>query len=245
MAYLDSEKLTPEETIDRATHIIDGEFIGVSETSRFNLLVFRPERAIKGSLDEDAKERIYVVSYSELNKNREPTYKEGETYMLCLEKHVSVYYEHDQYVLLEDLVLNERDELWETYHEKASAAAKDASGISEYGVPFISSEDMEEVLEFSTNILVVRIGDVYAGGASDFTVSHHCSIEKTLKGNSNDTKDIVITFFKNTVNIGEEYVVLLADASDTAPVYTLASRSTSVFPVEEAYVDPALAELLG
>ena len=50
--------------------------------------------------------------------------------------------------------------------------------------------------------------------------------------------------FNGTVEIGKEYLVLLADASDSAPVYVLSAKNNCVYPVEEAESIEVLAQLL-
>ena len=55
--------------------------------------------------------------------------------------------------------------------------------------------------------------------------------------------NILITLFNDTVEIGQEYLVLLADATQTAPVYTLAAKN-GVYGLEEVENSPVLTALL-
>src|SRR5699024_5997537 len=185
---------------------------------------------------------IYVQPESEQDV---VVYKENEMYMLFLEKNSSVYYEHDKYVQINNIKVSANDHNWDPYHDQAQTILDKHSDTvpSSYGSEYTHSTNINDILEVSENIFVVKIKDVFSKSNIGPTTVYQSSVIKTIRNTPSDSGNILITLFNDTVNIGDEYVVLLADATDSAPVYTLSSKN-SVYTLEEAQAIPELEMLL-
>lgn len=246
----DRALLDEQEAMARATHIIDAVYVGARASENSNTLLFKPVNAIKGELEGIDQERIYVQNLGEdapsLETGEDTLYIKDKEYMLLLEKNISVYYDNNKYVQIGKMILSRDDGRWADYHNLAKEIAgrtKDTTP-SAYGVRYSDASDVADLMDFSTNIFTVTVSEVYAESAIAPTTVYRCSVTKKLKGEPAENGNILITFFKETVKIGESYVVLLADASETAPVYTLSSRTNCVYPVEKVSSIPELARLL-
>lgn len=239
----DHIKLSFDEVVSQATHIIEAEYVGDYISEYDHELMFNPVKVLKGQLDTDDNSIIYVQSLLEVQKELSE-YNKDETYLLFLEKNSSVYYEHDKYVQLGDLQLSSNDSEWQEHYKRVETALTDLKNQAptSYGVEYTNSTDMREILSVSKNIFVVKIEEIYAKSTVSPTTVYHSNVTKTIKNTPVDG-NILITFFNDTVEIGGEYVVLLADATDTAPVYSLSSKE-SVYTLEEAYKIPELEELM-
>lgn len=233
--------LSFDEIVTLSTHILDAEYAGVSSTKYGSELMFKPISLIKGAIEDE----IIYVPFTPSSPDEQIEYIINETYVLFLEKNSSVYYEHDKYVQLDEIHISSTSDEWKTVHERASTilskSRSKANVLEGYGVAHTNSASMKDILDFSENIFEVQIMGIYAESTVTPTTVYNCNVVKTLK-NVPDNNSILITMFNDTVKIGEKYVVLLADASETAPVYTLSSKN-SVYPCVDAEKIPELTEL--
>lgn len=234
-------KLSYDEIVLAATHIIDAEYVGKSGGE----FMFKPVKTIKGKLDTDAENVIYVEPSPE-NFGQEPEdYKKGGLYMLFLEKHRMVFDEHDKYVQVPESLVASGDEKWEYSHTRAQTVLAETGGESRdsYGLPYTHSTVMSDILQVTENIFVVHVEDIFAESKINPTTVYSCKVVKTIKNKPVYGGDILITLFNGTVKVGGEYVVLLADATESAPVYVVSSKN-SVYSWKEAETIPELKELL-
>lgn len=238
----DEIELSLNEITSQATHIVDAKYVGEYQSEYGNELMFKPVKLLKGEINTNDEKTIYVQPESEQDV---VVYKENEMYMLFLEKNSSVYYEHDKYVQINNIKVSANDHNWDPYHDQAQTILDKHSDTvpSSYGSEYTHSTNINDILEVSENIFVVKIKDVYSKSNIAPTTVYQSSVIKTIRNTPSDSGNILITLFNDTVNIGDEYVVLLADATDSAPVYTLSSKN-SVYTLEEAQAIPELEMLL-
>lgn len=237
--------LTFEQIVSEADLILEAVYTGRSTTEYGTELVFKPIKAVKGQIDGEVNvldvSSIYVQPIE-----TQPEYEEGQLYLLFLEKHSSVYYDHDKYSQLGELFVPRGSALWEEYREKAetiAASEKDSPGDPEEK-RFLEQAATEEVIDFAENIFLVRIDSILAESTVTPTTVYNATVLKTVKNTPAANGKIYLTLFNGMVTPGETYLVLLADATKSAPVYTLASRENSLFSLEEAGSLPALKTLL-
>ena len=223
---------TENEVIEKATHVIDAIFMGEYHTEYGRTeYMFKPVKALKGELDQDDAVCIFVIPLPEDDTdNTRKKLTENAEYMLFLEKNFSVYYDHSKFVQISAPVAASGNAGWNTLCAKVEEL-KDKNTPAAYGVDYSTSKDVEALIEFSSNIFVVTIDSVYAESTIAPTTVYSCKVTETIKGMPAENGNILITMFNGTVNVGEEYVVLLADATNTAPVYTLAAKEGCVYPV--------------
>lgn len=233
----DNLVLDLQKAMEHSTHIIDAVYTKEEESASGVTFCFAPIQAVKGSM-----EAVEDVIYVQLPSEEKPIFQENGEYLLVLEKNISVYYEHSVYVLLEAVPANQRD--WEdTLAEAKRIAAVSDSSPKYYGTPYSDSDKPAELLSFASNVFCVKINDIYAESTIAPTTVYQCTVTAAAKGMPSGS-EILVTLFKDTVSIGEEYVILLADAENTKPVYTLAAKKGCVYTLSEASAVPELERML-
>ncbi|MBQ7064053.1 MAG: hypothetical protein IJM90_04085 [Firmicutes bacterium] len=234
--------MNDEEVMAAATHILDALFVGKETTGLGTVLTFKPVAAIKGVLAQE-EQLIHVLPAS---PDGSDNYVQNGKYMLFLERNQSVYYDYDLFVQLGEKALPEQDASWDAYHVKARTIAEQTAAITPavYGVPYSKDTELEAVIGFSSNIFVVNVMDVYAESDITSTTVYNCRVTQVIKGEPDPDRSILITLFNDSVRVGEDYLMLLADAAKTEPVYTLSSRQNSVFTIAEAESITSLEQLL-
>ena len=223
---------TEDQVLEKATHIVDAFYMGENRTEYGTEYIFKTVKSLKGEMAPEDLERFYVTSSAEeLSADGKPVaFEEGKEYILFLEKNISVYYEHNKYVRIGAPLEVPDDSLIDTLLERI-ADLPAGSVPAAYGTAYSTAEDLASLTESSSNIFAVRIEGVYAESTVGPTTVWSCRVTKTIKGTPAEGGNILITFFNGTVEEGGEYLVLLADATRTAPVYTLSSRNGSVYPL--------------
>ena len=246
MSYI---RYTPEEAMANATHIINARYVGkaIYETNGYKRFeyVFEPESLIKGMLEECDQERIYVIPYKDSDlTDKEPPYSQGELYMLCVRKQIAVFYEHNWYCLMSEWTVSEKDSDWEKIQETAQEISKNTENrVGYFGTPFTTSKDVKEIADFATAIFVVRIDSVMAESNIQSTTVYYCTVTKTVRNTPNNGGEISITFPNSMVQVGEEYLVLLMELSESSKVYALAARENAVFSLDDVAENAVIAEL--
>lgn len=242
-AMADDIQMSEDEIMKSATHIVDAVYKGQYETPYITQLIFEPSNTMKGTFKKSDEKQIYV---SIPENTPSPFFVKDQIYFLCLEKHVSVYWETDQYILMDDLIISEKDSRWGEFHEKAiriTSATKDSTP-DYYGIPFSTSTDIGELIAFSGNIYVVRIDGIEATSTINPTTLYDATILKIVKGGRESKAQILLTLFNDTVEVGKEYVVLLADSSNIETIYTLSAKENCVYSMTDSKLPAELAELV-
>jgi len=233
------------EYVQQCTHIVDAECIGFENDQMEGLqVIFKVKKTYKGDTEEN--ELLYVFPFADTAAANKAPYKTGEQYMLFLKKRISVYRKHDHYSQIGYIYMPETDEAWERTHKETVTLLKDSKYSAEVqplGNAFTTSSAVADAVELAEYIFVVRVDSLDFASDIQPTTSCKCSVTKTIRNTPNNHGNIDVVFFNDTVEIGKEYVVLLM-GRDTSSVYTLASKN-SVFTLEEASMQAALAPLLG
>ena len=246
---IDPATATPERIMVGATHIINARYVGkvIYETNGYKRYeyVFEPEQMLKGTLEDCDRERIYVLPYGDSSLvDEEAPFSQGELYMMCLAKQIAVFYEHNWYCLLHTWTVSEKDGEWQEMQSKAQEISKTSdNGVDYYGTPFTTSKDVKEIADFATAIFVVRIDSVMAESNIQPTTVYYCTVTKKVRNTPNNGGEISITFPNSMVQVGEEYLVLLMELSESSKVYALAARENAVFSLDEVAENAVIAEL--
>lgn len=219
--------------IRTATNIITADYLETVETFRGNEYVYEVREELKGSAD-GAKLYIMTVEYVDVSKAMPIP---GNNIILFLSKYSSVYYEHDSYILIDiaDDTESERTAIRELSSENETPAEKS-------GHTFTRSADIADIVAATESVFLVMPKEVYVVGATAPTITYTCTVQAAIQGQP-EFSEILITFFQDTVTIGEEYLVLLADHRKGGRIYTLSSPY-SVFSTESARQIPELKALL-
>ena len=240
VSLADSIDLDFSQIVMSCSHIVDGQYLGMEDGE----LLFRVTNTYKGKFDNS--DPIYVLPFEDEAEAQKVTYQVGNQYLLFLQKYGTVYHDHEYYAQTGWIYLPETDNAWETTHNKATSLLKDskyAADVPSLGNPYTTSLAVADAVEVAENIFVVKIDGI--DGVSDVrpTTVYYATVVKTIRNQPSNGGQIMITLFNDTVEIGEEYVVLLNRSSETSIIYTLASRN-SVFTVEAASMQASLGPLL-
>lgn len=239
--FRDQEQLEDDEVVERATHVVDAVYIGKNNGSSLKDDIFQVKTIYKGRIDTVDEAELHVLLTEAHPEGTNLV--AGQTYNLCLEKNFSVYYDYNHYVQIGRIVSQTDIKDWNDYHDMIDNTMKEIqmTNPEAYGVPFADSTlPIKDIIDFSSNIFIVEIKGVYAESQIQDTTVYYCTVKKTAKNEPTNGGGILITLFNNSVEVGEEYLVLLADASDTAPIYTLSAKSKSIFSLAEVNSIPEL-----
>lgn len=244
---IDDGVLTFEDIVENSTHIVVAEYKDTILTYGQGEQQFVPVRTLKGELTE-ADEFVIFVLPNQSDPAGDQSFQQGEHYLLFLQKNRSVYYTQDKFSRLNNYVFDASDENWEQEIENTERVIEQVpdSAPPHYGVPFTLSEDLDDILDVSENIFVVEIVSVFAESTVDPTTVYQGLVRQVVRnqpGHPTRQGDILITLFDHTVDIGQEYLLLLAEADESTPLYTLSSRN-SVYTLEEAEDHEILVGLL-
>ena len=241
LTEISRKTLTEDEVILQATHAVEAVFEGEAENDLGKKeLIFTVEDVHKGNLEDKDKGELHVQPLQ--GEGDEYVFVEDSKYLLFLEKHISVYSDCDVYVLFKDLIVSDTDENWGEYINKAEAASSD-SGPSSYGVDYIGSTEIEDIAAFAENIFVIKLKDILNEN-NDGTTVFVAEVTKTIKNEPLEKEDVYVRLFDEKGELGNEYLVFLGDATETYPVYVLASKVNSIFSIEEAEGSHFLKNLL-
>ena len=241
LTEISRKTLTEDEVILQATHAVEAVFEGEAENDLGKKeLIFTVEDVHKGNLEDKDKGELHVQPLQ--GEGDEYEFVEDSKYLLFLEKHISVYSDCDVYVLFKDLIVSDTDENWGEYINKAEAASSD-SGPSSYGVDYIGSTEIEDIAAFAENIFVIKLKDILNEN-NDGTTVFVAEVTKTIKNEPLEKEDVYVRLFDEKGELGNEYLVFLGDATETYPVYVLASKVNSIFSIEEAEGSHFLKNLL-
>jgi len=188
-------------------------------------------------------------------------YELGESYILVLERKDSVYDGEvflivaDIYVPLEGENINEIRQYnqpidnnvftisdWVTYVNNVIDKDSDTYNSLNSTIEYVDSNDINEILNGSKYVVRVRINEMYVEGRTNrdtynCTVLHEFTGEiDNFKGNSN-SKEILIPFFKGTIEPGSEYIIMLNDTDANSLIYSLSSANSVYLPTDNAVLD--------
>lgn len=224
---------TFEDLLPYVTDIVIATYVGRSSGSNFIATAheFYIEERLMG---EDTENKIKVYSYN-MNDNvigyDKITYREGEKYILLLQRIVSVYHKDccDKYYVvgnlyfpLKDLSLSTlygenilkhsnltRELMTEEKLKKYILEKTKGNTKLYYGKDYIRSSKIEDIISGSSYILQVEIGEKFIEGFSKDRITYKCNVLKTIKGDLiEENESVFITFMYNTVKQGEILALL-------------------------------------
>ncbi len=220
------EQLSFNEQIEAATHIADAIFLGSEKDGVYS---FKIVNVMKGEIKDDII-NVYVENVND--EGIHENYEIGTCYLLLLEKNLAVYRPYLQYLSIPNQLTDETNSDWQEKHDIINAA-KDGFDITvkEYGIPFIISDSLEEVVSFSSDVFVVNIKSEFGRSHVYPTTVYYCIVKDCLKGNHVENSEIKINFFNDTVRPNNDYIILLKHTEDGSVVYALSSPDMSVFDI--------------
>lgn len=251
---IDAEYLIASMTFEDAVMLSDvavlAEYVETLTHDYYVEHVFRVKDCHYGKVDEEI---IYVASgigisivpdFGYSYRMEECLYESGKDYILILNKHQSIMYDHDRYINVTNLMLNESDKKYTLYDEDILFSEFDsfadyllslrsgASTVDDQDVRMYTDAEQKIALE-SEYIAELRIENLYLEGVVHNGNTYVCSIVELHKGYVEDTREdgtILVVIKKNTVEIGERYVVGFSQVDEHSAVYSQ-SADDGVVPV--------------
>lgn len=197
----------------------------------------------KGEAIDNITVRNYLYDYSYSYEGTDGSgrtntnYKEGQSYIFVLQ-HISNVYE-DQYVILSDVYIPINNiESSTVLSGKIEDISNPKSYIKDYkfknkngkgnqlSLDYIKSDKVKDIVENSKYIVDVEVKEHCR--STDVVDVYLCNVIEVFKGDVTTTEEnqIIIPFFKNTVEIGKSYVVNLTSDTEDALIYSLSSKNS-------------------
>lgn len=169
----------------------------VTNASSISLDIVIVNDTKKGNAMEQIAVRNYLYEY---------TYVNGETEMSG--KTNTNYEAGDEYIFILQHIQNVYEDMYII--------------LSDY----IESDQVNVIVMESTYIAKVEIQELYR--STEVVDVYACNITELIKGDMTTTIDnqILIPFFKDTVEAGESYIVCLSSDNDDSIIYTLSSPNS-------------------
>lgn len=240
---VEMELLSVDEAASLSNNIISAELTDFAVNGVEVLLAFSPCDNYKGQIQGDFIVKHYLTSVHAANESAESyylnsvdDYEVGKIYMLFLQKFDSVYDEYTFYCNLSRPIEygNFEEACADAFGTEGLTADNFASVICEAEDKSISpdyytkSTDRNVIEEECSFMVKLTVKELYVEGATNRD-SFVCEVDEVIKGNIGS--QIIVPFFKDTVEIGKSYTVCL-NGEDYGLVYTLSSKN-SVFPIGE------------
>jgi len=118
----------------------------------------------------------------------------------------------------------------ETFSYVSSYLADCPDSPDAVGTDYIRSSVLSDIVEGTSVIVTVTPTEYIGGSDNNDTDRYLCRVEHRIKGAVGDTMNII--FYKDTVEIGTQYVVMVEPLSESSSYYILSSKS-SVYPASD------------
>lgn len=248
--------LSFEECLSAATHVVSATCKGEYEThGKYKDLVFTVAKQYKGTDIPDefhlrVCDQTVIVAGTDIGYSTSAdNYEAGETYLLVLEKHVSVYYPYDLYLAYGNIkITNDTAVMYDgsniTAHSNKlnNSSSNDViSYVENYvknsvppaaqGFEFIRNSTLDYVVDNTTIIAVVTPTEYIGGSENNNTSRYLCTVNEVIKGSINDT-DIKVIFVTGSVEPDCGYVVMLEEMG----TYYILSSQNSVHDAVNPYI---------
>lgn len=229
-----------DSVLEDADIIVKGTIESINAHSDYDEYVVAVSETLKGDIVDQVQIRNYLYEYSysygetEAAGRTNTDYEVGKNYIFVLQ-HIRNVYE-DIYMILSDVhiplndaqectVLAEELEDGEAYIDQYKFQNEQGRG-SELSLDYIESSDPEVIFTESKYIAKVEIQELYR--STETVDVYSCTVVEFLKGDMQTLEDnqIIIPFFKDTVQVGDIYVVCLNSDREDAIIYSLSSKNS-------------------
>lgn len=259
IVHKDIMYLSFEDAIKSCTNIIVGKYLGKAEDS-CNGKKFEAVKQLKGSIDDaqiclhHTPSSISVVG-TNISYISDPQYVVGDTYLLVLSRTVLVYQDHDSYQTIADIYIplsdltnakmysnepfrehsalsieNETSRANLYSHITKQLSASDNSTVEFYGLDYIRSTNIVDVVIGSEHIMKVSIDQQTVANPLIDTITYRCTILSQYKGNVT-TSFVDIMFNKGSVELGNKYIIATTKTSVNNLMHL--SSKASIFSVDQ------------
>jgi len=239
-----------ESDVSYSSYVVDAKFLGFYPEKRWNRALFQVTSVHKGP--GELKDRIIDVNdiygfvadeNNQIYERQQVPYIVGHEYMLLLnDEQTDVYSQQGRYTQRYLFIQRDREKNWKEVHDRAAKVIARTDKSAPFVKNYTLSTQIDESLDYTHSIFYVSVDYVFKRYDYEAYTDYLCTVQKTVRGQPVHNGKIVIRFFDDTVEVGQQYLTLLADPGNSFR-YTLASPN-SVFTWEEAKQIPELASLL-
>jgi len=251
--------LTFDQAIEASNCAVTATFIGEYIYDEYNELEFKVNEVIYGYVPEkDIK--VFQMNLQNRNVFDNHVYKETETYTLILERLDSLFYDHPRYLFVSDVFIPISDKTANIFINGESIAATghgvlSSDNVNQYlrnsgrskpnhfhirkdkDIPFTTATDLSEIIASSDYVMEITVIDMVVEGTIANSNTYSCDIANVLKGSTPTEKYIWVTFLKNSVNIGEKYIVILNRLGDDSLIYAQSSKNSVISLDDKASIE--------
>ena len=179
-------------------------------------------------------------------------YEIGNDYILILSKFDSVYYEEAIYSIIANIYIplfgdtiqtiqsyqetvtecnvSTKFEFIEYINQQLQSKTPYEQGSSTYIKEYTKSNQLDDIVKDAKYIVKVKANAMEVEGI-DRTNTYEFTVLESYKGDINffpEPSQIVASVFKGDVELGEEYILMLDDISQTSLYYVLSSKNSVV-----------------
>lgn len=184
---------------------------------------------------------VYVSGTDYSYKIGGKKYTEGNDYILVLEKHESIMYDHDRYLVDSDVILDETQKKYEMYNKRIDIP--DGESVKDYivsvynSIPHevkekdnkVYSDSEEEMLTESDYIGIVSILSLEVEKKNDNSNVYRCRVDSLSKGeklNKYEDGTILLSLMKGKVEVGDKYEIGFNSVDEYSLIYIQATKDS-------------------
>ena len=221
---------TIEDMMENEPYTFEGTCLSkepLPENGASELLEIRVDKVYQGDLTENVTIQLRTMQSS--------LFPVGKCFLIFAEAGASVFSDSEYLISnaslysegdsVNDGIFIDTDDL--SYEEvicKVEEYVMTHQGVKEIDVQgaFCKSEEINEIYEFSDFVLEVEPYEILIDGNDRTT--YNCNVINTIKGQTNNTVTVIV--FKNAMEIGQKYVLMLTKPSPESGVYIVSSNKS-------------------
>lgn len=231
-----------DSVIDNADIIFNGVVSKIEKHNEYDEYEVYVNETLKGECEKITYVRNYHINYSDISGNvsgiTHLAYEVGSSYVFMLQHIRNVY--QDYYAILQDTYIPMYEESeWSVYSQKIACnditdyikTHKNNQSVDNLSIKFTDSDSKEVIMEEAD--CIVELIPIEKLRTTDIVEVYICEVSQVVKGNNKVYKDtqIIVPFFKNTIDKNIGYVVCLNGDITQSLLFTLSSKN-SVYILE-------------
>lgn len=245
------------EAIDASDCIAVAEYLSYEDKDSYVIYTFQVKSTLRGVIGEDvihiytSKGVATVPEFGYTYETGQEIYEEGDQYVLILNKSDMLFYEYPQYTVIADIFIPvDAIESAEMYGKPiaqlqgvtASTLSSSMAALSAQAEPvqkkpsYTTAEDLPTIIKESDFVLEVKVNGIMFEGVLHNGNTYFCEIQNVLKGDPVVTEanhTLFIVLMKDSVQVGETYVVMVNQVNEGSFVFTQSSLNSIIDPDDE------------
>ncbi|MCL1807846.1 MAG: hypothetical protein FWG31_09110 [Oscillospiraceae bacterium] len=234
------KSLTFREAVELSDCAIIGKYVAFSERDSYVEHTFTVKEVMRGDVYEktvhliEMKGTAYVEGTNYSYKTGEDIYNKGEEYILIMNVNDSLFYDYPLYVLVSNIYIPaksiERGTINENRIPDDVLSVIENAKISKNSNKrnYIESNDIKTIVAETDIIMEVKIIEVEEGLFNGNV--YYCEVINIIKGGiiSTDKGKVLISLIKDSVEVGETYIVMVNAVSEDSFIYVQSSRKSII-----------------